>query len=229
MDAGSRAKRVATEHRIVQRNSPAASLGGFVAILAQARQVVFNPAQQLQVHQQLIHGCVADALAHAQRRAVNLICAAFDCRERIDHTQSAVLMSVPVQAHLLALLVDYSAHKLNYFARTIGRGVADRVADADGPGTAANRGGVERANRFRISARRIFGHEYDRQAFTYGKGHRLFRHLQKFVDGPFFRIEPDQRRTDEGAGFDGYARTMRNFHYLYYIVCMSPSCTVWPD
>src|SRR5260370_8756887 len=127
MEAGSREKCAATEHRIVQRNSPAASLGGFVAILAQARQVVFNPAQQLQVHQQLIHGCVADALAHAQRRAVNLICTAFDRRERIDHTQSAVLMSVPVEAHLLALLVDYSAHKLNYFPRTTTRLLAARV------------------------------------------------------------------------------------------------------
>src|SRR5260370_7668951 len=120
MDAGSRAKRVATEHRIVKRNSPATSIGGFVTILAQARQVVFNPAQQLQVHQQLIHGCVADALAHAQRRAVNLICAAFDCCERIDHTQSAVLMSVPAEPPLLPLLSDFSPPHLTSFPPTSG-------------------------------------------------------------------------------------------------------------
>src|SRR6267378_3955093 len=102
-------------------------------------------------------------------------------------------MSVPVEAHLLALFVNYSAHNLNSLAGSTGRALADLVADADGPGAAADRRSVERANRFRISARRVFGHEHDRQAFTYGKGHRLFRHLQKFVDGPFFRIEPDRR------------------------------------
>ena len=37
---------------------------------------------------------------------MNLIGAALDSRDRIYYTQTAILMTVPIQSHLLALLVD---------------------------------------------------------------------------------------------------------------------------
>src|SRR4030095_9969260 len=79
VDAGGGAKCVATEDRIIEGNGPVAGFSGLVAVFAQAHQVVLNPAQQLQIYQQLIHRGVADALSHPERRAMDLIGPAFDC------------------------------------------------------------------------------------------------------------------------------------------------------
>src|SRR5437868_8044362 len=72
------AEGVATEDGIVERYRPAATLRRLVAVLAQSREVVVNPAHEFQVDEQLIHRRVADALADSESRAVNLIRAALN-------------------------------------------------------------------------------------------------------------------------------------------------------
>ena len=120
---------------------------------------------------------------------MNLVRAAFDGGDRIDHSQAAILMAVPVEPHRFALFVNYSAHKSHYRVRAVGRGVPHRVADAYCARATANRRRVERANRFRIGARRVFGDKHHRQAFTHRERYSLFRHPQKLIEGPFFRVE----------------------------------------
>src|SRR3982074_510614 len=106
-------------------------------------------------------------------------------------------MAVPVEPYLFTLLIDYSTHEFHYLARAIGSGVADRITDADRAGATANRRGVERANRFGIGARSVFGDEHHRQAFVHREGYGFLRHLQEFVERPAFSIEADRRRTDK--------------------------------
>ena len=61
------AESVFAKHRIIKWNRPTTSVSSFVAVLTQAAQVVIDPAEQLQIHQQLVHRRVADTLAHAER------------------------------------------------------------------------------------------------------------------------------------------------------------------
>src|ERR1700681_791012 len=113
MHTGRSAKRITAKDRVIERNGPMASLSSFVAVFTQADQIIFNPAQEFQINQQLIHRGVADSLSHAERRPMYLICASFNSRDGIDDSQTAVLMPVPVKPDLFALLVDYPTHKLH--------------------------------------------------------------------------------------------------------------------
>ena len=97
---------------------------------------------------------------------MHLIGAALDRRDRIDNTQAAILVAMPIKPNLLTLFVDDSAHELHNFARPVRRRMTNGVAHAKRARAAANRGGVKRANRFRICTRRIFSDKHHRQAFT---------------------------------------------------------------
>ncbi len=138
-------------------------------------------------------------------------------------------MAVPVKTNRFALLINYSAHKFHYFARAIRRGVANCIADTHGACAAANRGGVERANRFGIGARGVFGDKHHRQAFVYGKRHRVFGHFQEFIQGPCFRVETNRRGSDKGAGFDGNSGALRNLHNRNNVIAVRARGAVGPD
>ena len=117
---------------------------------------------------------------------------AFDRRERIDHTQAAILMPVPVEPDRFVLLLNNVLDEFHHRARAIWCRVSHRVADAYCARATANRRRVERANRFRIGARRVFGDKHHRQAFTHRERHSLFRHPQKLIEGPLFRVEANR-------------------------------------
>ncbi len=87
--------------------------------------------------------------------------------------EAAILMAVPVEPHLLALLLDDALDEADDGARAVGRGVADRVADADGARARADGRRVERADGVGVGARRVLGDEHDGQAFRDGEGHGL--------------------------------------------------------
>jgi hypothetical protein len=59
----------------------------------------------------LIHRRVANSLADAQGCAMHTIGAAFDGRNRIDQTQAAILMAMPVYPNVFPLLGDYFTDK----------------------------------------------------------------------------------------------------------------------
>src|SRR5919107_1715905 len=179
VDARRRAEGVAAEDGVVERDRPAAALRGLLAVLAQPREVVVNPAHELQVYEKLIHRRVADALADAQGRAVNLVGPALDGGDGVDDPEAAILVAVPVEAHAAALLFDDLPDEAHDRARAVGRGVADGVADADGARARAYRGRVERAYGLGVGARRVLGDEHDGQALAHGEGHSLLRQLQE--------------------------------------------------
>ena len=60
-------------------------------------------AEQLQVQQDLIERSIANAFANAQRRAVHSIGAVLDREDRIDHSEAAIVVTVPVDADIRAV------------------------------------------------------------------------------------------------------------------------------
>ena len=229
MNAGRRAEGVAPEDGVVERYRPAATLGSLLAILAQARQVVVNPAHELQVDEQLIHRRVADALADAQGRAVNLIRAALDGRNRVDDAEAAVLMPVPVKSDALALLLDNLLDEADDRARPVGRGVAHGVADADGARAAAYGGRVECADGFGVGARSVLGDEHDGQALACGEGDGLLGELQELVERPALGEEAYEGGAEEGAGLDCDSGALRDFGDGADVVLVRARGAVGPD
>ena len=152
---------------------------------------MIDPTQQFQIHQQLIHGRVADALAHPERRPVHLIGSALNGRDRVDDAEPPILVTMPVEADLLALFVDNAADETNNFAGAVRSSVTDRVTHTDRARPATNCGGVERANRVGVGSRRVFRNEHYGQAFADGQRDRFFGQLQQLFEGPFFRVETD--------------------------------------
>src|SRR6266516_1620771 len=143
---------------------------------------------------------------------MDLIGSTLDCRNRVDHAQAAVLMAVPVESHVFALLLNDALDESHNRAGAVRCRMAYGIAHADGASATANCRSVKGANCFRIRARRVFGDEHYRQALTDRKGNCVFRKFQKFVEGPLFGVKAYGRRTNEGAGFDRDADALRNFY-----------------
>src|SRR5688572_15729452 len=129
--AGRSPKRVASKDGIVARHRPVAGPCGGFTVLAETREIVVDPTEQLEIHKQLIERRVADAFAHAERRAVNLIGATLDCRERIDHSKPSILVPVPVETNVAALFLDDSLHELHHRARAVRGRMPDCIAHAN--------------------------------------------------------------------------------------------------
>ncbi len=51
---------------------------------------------------------------------MDLIRAALDCGDRIDHAEAAILMTVPIESDIAALFLDNVFDKPNYRARAVG-------------------------------------------------------------------------------------------------------------
>ena len=88
-------------------------------------------SHQHQVHQQQIHRRVADALADAERRAVQPRRAGLERAQRVDDGEVAIAVAVPVDADVAAALVDDALHEADDRRGAGRRRVADGVGDAD--------------------------------------------------------------------------------------------------
>src|SRR5439155_17956264 len=98
----------------------------------------------------------ADALADSERRPMHVICAALNCGDRVDHAEAAILMTVPIKPHLLALLFNDAFNKTYDRSRAIWRRVSNGVAYTHRARAAATRRRVKRADCFRSCSRRVF-------------------------------------------------------------------------
>ncbi len=59
---------------------------------------------------------------------MHVICAALNCGDRVDHAEAAILMTVPIKPHLLALLFNDAFNKTYDRSRAIWRRVSNGVA-----------------------------------------------------------------------------------------------------
>ena len=97
MDPGAGAKRVASDRRIIRRNRHAGRRAHALTVPGERTEIVVDPAQQLEIHQQLVHRGIADPLADSDSAAMHARRAGADRRQRIDHRQAAIRMAVPVE------------------------------------------------------------------------------------------------------------------------------------
>jgi hypothetical protein len=67
----------------------------------------------------LIHRRIAHSLANAQRGAVDLIGATLNGGYRIDYTETAILMAVPIKANVASLFLDDAFNEADYRTRAI--------------------------------------------------------------------------------------------------------------
>src|SRR6266498_4039963 len=160
---------------------------------------------------------------------MNLIRAGLNCSDRVDDTQTAILMPVPIEPDVATLFLDNVLHKSNHRPRAIRSWMSDGVADADSLRSALNGSRIERANCFRVCPRSIFGDIHHGHSFTDGKSHRLFSQFQQLVDGPVFRKESYSGRTNKSAGFDRNARSLRDFDNRQDVVTVSAGRAVRPN
>src|SRR5215213_277849 len=160
---------------------------------------------------------------------MHLVRAGLDCRERIDHAESAILMAVPVEANASALFVDDVFYEAHNSSCAVGSRVSDGVADANRFGATANGGRVEGADRLGFGAGRVFSHVHDRKALAYSKRDGFLSHLQKLLERPVFSKKTHGRRTDESARFDRDSSALRDLDDGYDVVAVCAPGAIWPD
>ena len=116
--AGRGAERVAADERILRVDRHARRLRGRLAPQHELREVVIGQlAEQLEVEQDLIERRVADALADAERGAVDAIGAVLDREDRVDDAEAAIVVAVPVDADVGAAdAVEHVARELEEVA-----------------------------------------------------------------------------------------------------------------
>src|SRR5438034_4733614 len=112
-------------------------------------------------------------------------------------------MTMPVEPDVTPLFLDDALNESHYCPYAIWSRVAHSVANANGPGSASNSCHVERSNGFRICSSCILRDVHHGHALFHRKGNGVFRHCEKFLEGPIFSKEPYRGGTDEGTGFDG--------------------------
>ena len=184
MHAGGRAEGVAPEDGVVVGQAHAAGRRHGLAVGAQVGQVAVVEPQELQVHEQQVHLHVAHALADAQRRAVDAVGPRLDRRQGVGQTQPPIAVAVPIDLHVLpGGLDDRLAHEAHERTHAGGRGVPDRVRQADPTRAPADRVPVERLQHVRTRPRRILGDEHHRQPLADGSYMRGNPHLEMHTRG----------------------------------------------
>ena len=75
---------------------------------------------------------------------MNLIRATFNCCDRVDNPESAILVPVPIEPDAATLFFNNALYKTDYGARSVGGGMPVRIADTNCFGAAPDSGGIER-------------------------------------------------------------------------------------
>src|SRR5579862_697540 len=125
------------------------------------------------------------------------------CRQRVDDTQTAVVVAVPVYLDIGLDLVDQLASPGYEVERTFGRGVSDGVGQADPAGTALDRATVQRFESVGTRARGVFGYIHDRQVERHRIGNGVRGVLQHGIYCPALGILSDRTRANEQARLNG--------------------------
>src|SRR5262249_13182445 len=150
-------------------------------IEAQIFQIFFDIAEKLEIDQELIHWRIADSFAYSKCSAVNTVDAGFISGNRVNHSESSILVAVPVYLHLLAGfgndLFDKSYESRNACWCRVSHG----ITDADATCAALDSGRVELANSVGMCARGVLGHIHYRQVMFCGEADCVFCGVKHLV------------------------------------------------
>jgi hypothetical protein len=93
--------------------------------------LIFEQAEQLEIEEDELHRGIADPFADAERGAVHAVGAELEGPQRVFERETAVVVTVPIDAHLSARLFDDLLGKADQVAHTVRRGVAHGIRDAE--------------------------------------------------------------------------------------------------
>ena len=183
-------------------------------------------AEELQVDEEKIHLRVSDALADAERRGVDTVHALLDRRQAVGEPEPPVPVPVPVDLHVLAGLAHELPDKPHELPHAVRRRMAHGVGEADAPGAALDRRGVQLAERLGAGARRILGHVHDVQSLGHRERHRLLGRPTHHARRPALRVAADRRAADEGPDLQAEAGRLRDLGDRRDVGLHRSRCTV---
>src|SRR5690606_30219950 len=132
--------------------------------------------------------------------------ALLDRRERVGDPESAVAVSMPVDADIAGCgLDDLATHEAHELAHALRCRVADGVGKADATGAGVDRRGVELLQDVGSRARRILRYVHDLQPLADREADRVLRRTQHAVERPVLGVLANWRRTDKRTRFDRHA------------------------
>lgn len=132
MNAGRRAEGVSTDQRVVDGHLPTDRTRHGFAVGEQLGEVlVLELSEQLHVEQQELH-LRTDALADAEAGAVHAIGAELERPDGVLQGETAVVVAVPIDAHVCAGAGDHALRELHEVAHAVGSGVPDRIRGGRG-------------------------------------------------------------------------------------------------
>src|SRR5215207_828242 len=105
---------------------------------------------------------------------MHLIGPTLDRCNRIDHTQTPILVTVPIEAYAATLLFNNALHKSHHSARAVWCRMSDSVANANRLRTRSNSGSVECAYCLRLCPGRIFSDIHNQESLRHGERHGVF-------------------------------------------------------
>jgi len=156
---------------------------------------------------------VADALAQAERAAMNPVGAGQGRLDSIDDTQASVAVAMPVEPGVRLHLIQHPSHEADHGASAVGRRVANGIADRD-PRRALLDGRAEQlTKRVGLGPGGVFGDIQHRQLIPAGKTHRLASVADHLLDGPAFGVLPNWTRADEGRDLDRDTDALRDLDH----------------
>src|SRR6185437_16628265 len=89
---------VAADERIVDGDVPLHGGGDGLAVLEELREILLEETEELQIEENQLHLRVADTLADSERGAVHAVCAELECPDGIHESETAIVVTVPVEA-----------------------------------------------------------------------------------------------------------------------------------
>jgi len=162
-----------------------------------------------------------------QRARVYLIRACRDSRERIRDGEAAVVVAMPVDPNLFARgLHDFFDGEFHQVVGAARRGMADRIAQDDCARPRTDRCRIERDDRGRIGANRVFRHVHDRQARVGGEAHGFVRGALQVIDGPILDEAADRARTEKHRGFDRPAHALADVDHRLDVLLMGAAAHI---
>ena len=210
MHAGGGAERVPTHHGVVGGDGEPHRPGHRLAVLREVGEIVVDVAGEAEVDQDLVHGRVAAAFPHPQRGAVQLVHPGQRGGDGVDGAQTAVVVAVPVDLHVLAGVRRHLAHVAHDGPRPRGNGVAHGVGDGDAPRPRPDGRGVEGADRLRGGPGGVLGDEHHGEAVPHAEPDRLLGVAHQLGQVPGLGVEADGARPHEHGHLDGHAGLLRD-------------------
>ncbi len=151
---------------------------------------------------------VADALAQAERAAMDPVGAGDGRLDGIDDAQASVAVSVPVEADVGFHFIEHPADESDDGVRALRRRVSNGIANRDASGAFLDRRTEKAAKCLGLRTGGVLGDVEHGQRVLSGVAHGFSRVVDHLLDRPAFGVLANRTRADEGGDLDRNADSL---------------------